>query len=107
MQIPTGLTRTGRLAARAIVRQLSRDGVTQATAERGQGFYTPQEWADRGEEYGRNSVLIVVHDGPTIAPWFNLDYMQMREWEAMLAALQDVGCWAEQCTSWYTAIYTQ
>lgn len=68
-------------------------------------FYSPQEWKDRDEEYGRNSVLIVVHDGGDHAPFFNYSYECYSLMEAMNAGLGQAGFYAEQCTAWYTAIY--
>ena len=76
-------------------------------------FYTPEQWRERGEEYGRTAVAIVVHDGGDyFAPHFNPDYQDWRAIDAMIAALGALrtpeaphGYWAEQCTSWYTAIY--
>jgi len=61
--------------------------------------------AARGESYGRDSLLVVVHDGGEVAPYFNLDYCQHGSWEAMDAHLRKHGVYAESCTSWYTAIY--
>jgi len=68
-------------------------------------FFTPQLWQARDEEYGTDSLLIVVHDGGEWAPYFNHDY---GAWERM-KDLQDYllarGLYAEQCTGWYSAIY--
>ena len=68
-------------------------------------FYSPQEWADRGESYGLHSVLIVAHDGGDVAPYFNYDYGDSDKMERMREALAAVGFWPELCTGWYTAIY--
>ena len=75
-------------------------------------FVTPELWRVRGEQYGRNAVVIVVHDGGHLAPHFNYAYEDRRAMEAMRKALAACvtpeaprGYWAEQCTSWYTAIY--
>jgi hypothetical protein len=69
-------------------------------------FYTPEEWADRGEEYGCSSLLIVVHDGGDFAPYFNYAYEAYGSMEKMVEALGPLGVYAEQCTGWYTSIHT-
>jgi hypothetical protein len=68
-------------------------------------FYSPEEWAERGELYGKNSELIVMHDGGDHAAFFNLDYMKYDLHDMMQKELEKLGYYAEQCTSCYTAIY--
>lgn len=68
-------------------------------------FRSPEEHKDMGEEYGRNSELIIVHDGGDLAPRFNLDHQQYEEYDKMVQALKEVGVWSEGCTCWYSAIY--
>lgn len=68
-------------------------------------FYSPEEWEERAEKYGRDSVLVVAHDGGDVASFFNYDYMDYRAIDAMNEALSAAGYYAEQCTSWYSAIY--
>jgi hypothetical protein len=68
-------------------------------------FYSPEEWTERGESYGRESCLIVVHDGGDYASAFNYAYGDSTLMEAMRGALDAAGYYAEACTSWYTAIY--
>ena len=78
----------------------------------GHAFYSPEQWAERGEEYGHKALLIIVHEGSELAPWFSLDaayqtgaasdYDQV---ETMCQALEAIGLYAEQCTTWYSAIY--
>jgi hypothetical protein len=68
-------------------------------------FYSPTEWKERGEEYGINSELIVVHDGGNHArafSWIYEDYKCMEELQKVLNPLE---VFAEQCTGWYSAIY--
>lgn len=103
LDIPEDLTGKGRKAAEAILAFLRERG--DAFTGGCRVFYSPEEWADRGESYGRDSLLIVVHDGGNHAPYFNLDYCAYEAWEDMLAYLREHGVYAEQCTSWYTAIY--
>lgn len=68
-------------------------------------FYTPQQWAERGESYGRNSALVVVHDGGDLAPYCNYDYGSYDLIEKMNAALKKIGYYLESCTCWYSAVY--
>ena len=68
------------------------------------GFYTPQQWRQRGEEFGLDSALIVVHDGGDLAPYFNYAYERERLREKMNKALKAIGYYADPCTGWYTAI---
>ena len=68
-------------------------------------FYTAKEWKDRGENYGTSAVLIIVHDGGDLTPFFNLDYGSYKAQESMMAALDTLGLYSEMCTGWYTAIY--
>lgn len=68
-------------------------------------FFTPDEWRDRGEKYGVESALVLVHDGGALAPYCNLDYMEYDKIEALGAAMNKLGYYVEQCTSWYSAVY--
>ena len=68
-------------------------------------FYTPKEWENREELYGLTSELIVCHDGGDLSCYFNYDYSCYEHVDKMNAALERFGYYAEQCTSWYTAIY--
>lgn len=100
--IPKGLSPAGRRAAEAIVKVARKEFGDDVSGGGCRAFYTPQEWAKRGEDYGQGAELIVVHDGGDLAPFFNYDYDVYR---LMDAALNKVGTWAEPQTSWYTAIY--
>lgn len=100
LKVPEGLSDLGKKAADAIL----------ATTKAGSGggcraFYTPAEWEARGEKYGSGSELIVVHDGGDLAPSFNMDYCCYESVEEVQKALERLGLYAEQCTSWYSAIY--
>ena len=68
-------------------------------------FYSPAEWRERGESYGLNSLLIVVYDGGSLAPYFSLDQDAGSLYEKMSKALEKIGCYTEECTGWYSAIY--
>ncbi|WP_081343414.1 hypothetical protein [Mycobacteroides chelonae] len=101
--IPEGLSTQGRQAAETIRDFL----VVKNLAFHGGGgrFYTPAEWAARGESWGKDSLLVVTHDGGDHAPCFNPDYESPELITALRDALRNAGVWSEQCTSWYTAIY--
>lgn len=83
-------------------------------------FYTPQEWEDRGEQYGQEAELIVVYDGGDLGYYFNMDRSYdmtcmaaeagfkpepYATYEKMRKALEAIGFYAEECTGWYSAIY--
>lgn len=101
--IPDGLTGLGRQAAETIVDFLNSHELTEHGG--GGGFYTPQAWAARGEQWGGNSLLVVTHDGGDHAGAFNWDYEQDELREALGQALSSIGVFVEQCTSWYSAVY--
>lgn len=68
-------------------------------------FWTAKEWASRGEEYGTDSVLVLVHDGGDLAPFCNWNYQQYSLTEQLAEALAKAGYYYEQCTCWYSAVY--
>jgi hypothetical protein len=105
LNIPKGLTPRAHNAAEAIVRLLTELGLTETGGCR--AFYSPKEWRERDEEYGGKADLIVVHDGGSLAPFFNYDYRAYSMVDEMSKRLDQAGAWAEPCTSWYTAIYTK
>jgi hypothetical protein len=100
-QIPDGLSAKGRKAAETLVK-LAGKGADGGGCR---AFYTPEEWADRGEQYGLKSLLIICHDGGDLAPFLNWDYCAYAKTEKAITALSEHGVYAEQCTGWYTAIY--
>lgn len=68
-------------------------------------FYSPEEWRKRGEKYGLTSELVIVHDGGDHAAAFSYDHEQYKVIDALRERLLPLGLYAEQCTSWYSAIY--
>ena len=68
-------------------------------------FFTPEEWIERDELYGRDSALVVVHDGGDLRAFFNLDVMEYTLYDKMTKALDKIGYRFDQCTGWYSAIY--
>ena len=68
-------------------------------------YYTPKEWRERGELYGRESALILCHDGGDLAPFLNLDYGNYKGFDDFYQMMRELGYYTEACTSWYTAVY--
>ena len=68
-------------------------------------FYSPERWRERGEEFGRNAELIIVHDGGDYAPLLNLGYCCYELFDKMIEEMDKTEYWTEQCTCWYTAVY--
>lgn len=117
--MPEGLSAAGKKAYKAVVKGLP-GGVDTDTGGC-KTFYSPQEWKDRGEEYGCDSVLVVVYDGGNVRPYFNMDAAyEIDSWvyaatgktrepygttEGMIKVLKGAGFWSEECTGWYAAIY--
>jgi hypothetical protein len=108
---PEGLDETGERVYAVIAVFLKSRGMAYTGGCR--VFYSPKEWCERGEQYGKKAVLIVVHDGGEHARAFSFDacYVNGRAeeyepCESMQDALGEEGCFAEQCTCWYTAIYS-
>lgn len=101
--IPSGLAPAGRTAAEAITRFLVDNAITSHYS--GGRFYTPQEWADRGEQWGREALLIITHDGGDHAPAFNYDYEQDDLREGLRAALAAEGLYLEQFAQWCSGVY--
>lgn len=101
--IPDGLPPRGVVAA-TVIREFLEE--KDATFHGGGGkFYSPEEWQDRGEEYGLRSVLVITHDGGDHAPAFNIDYGAYAFQEELASRLRAHGLYVEQCTSWYSAVY--
>jgi hypothetical protein len=121
LRMPIGLSPSGFLAHESIVDFLQAKGLTNTGGCR--AFYSPQEWAERGEEYGKRSILVVVYDGGDLRPAFNMDaaydadcalvqefgrpegYQPYALLEAMQAELKKLGFYFEECTRWYGAVY--
>lgn len=103
LEIPPGLCPLGQAAAEAVVQLLKERDSSYTGGCR--VFYTPAEWAERQEEYGTSSLLIVVHDGGDHASFFSWDYERHAHIEAVDDRLEPLGLYAEQCTGWYSAIY--
>lgn len=116
MTPPNESTLTGDLDAPGIA---ARDAILALLAERGisdrhLGFYSAAAWKDRGESYGTESALVVVHDGAPAGFLLSMDkaYWRARPgidcyegYEALQARLLPLGLYLQDCTVWYSAIY--
>lgn len=108
LQVPTGLSRKGRKAAFAILKCLEENSLWDNNKIQSGGcklFYSPKEWKDRGEIYGRESELIVCYDGGDAYSYFSYNSESYSFQEKMVEALQAAGVWSEPCTGWYSGIY--
>ena len=119
LDMPAGLTASGRSAYETIVAYLKERGFSDNDTCK--AFYSPTEWAAREEVYGAESQLVVVYDGGAIKPVFSMDaaydldcavYQETgkkREpyqfYEGMQKALRAAGFYFEECTRWYSAVY--
>ena len=105
LEIPEDLSAEGRAAAEKILEAAEQVLGTKVFTGGCRAFYSPKEWRAREEEYGCNSVLVVVHDGGDLAPFFNYSYGVHSFIDRMSDALSSLGLFAENCTGWYSAIY--
>lgn len=102
---PEGLSPAGERAYEAIMKVLRAHEATETGGCT--SFYSPEQWKDRGEEYGRNAELIVVYDGGDLGQFFSLghSYPSYKTYEVMRKALETAGLYFEECTGWYAAVY--
>ena len=103
LETPANLSKEGKNAVTAIVRLLKKHHATHMGGCK--AFYSPIEWAARGEKYGCNSVLVLVHDGGALRDFCNYDAECPSRIEAMIKALEPLGLYVESCTGWYSAVY--
>ncbi len=104
LEIPDDLAPEARKAAEILI-AVAREELGHDPSAGCRSFYSAAEWRARGEEYGRQSLLVVVHDGGDLAPMLNYDYMCYPLIEELERKLRAVGLYAENCTCWYSAIY--
>ena len=67
-----------------------------------QPFYSPQEWRQREEEWGTESLLIVVYDG---VPTLRRAICFGTQPQALYNELQGLGAWSEEATGWYSCVH--
>jgi hypothetical protein len=97
------LSPKGHEALELIQQFLAEKGLTGTGGQR--VFWSPEEWKERGEKYGQDSILVITHDGGDHAPAFNWDYCNYELLEALQNRLVLQGMFVEQCTGWYSAVY--
>ena len=102
--IPEGLCPLGQTAVETLWEFFTQKGIEYHGG--GGRFYSPAQWAERGEQWGLKRVLVVTHDGGDQVGAFNLDYEQYELNHELIERLSRHNLYAEQCTSWYSAIYT-
>lgn len=90
-----------RVIADAVLRALPDD----ATGGGCPAFWSPDKWRERGERFGTDSLLVLVHDGGDLAPCCNFDYGAPLCVRALEEELRKLGLFVEACTSWYSAVY--
>lgn len=103
--IPMGVSGKGRKAAeiiRAYAQELDLLGTSGGSV-----FRDPVDWDDT---YGRDSLLVVIHEGLDAGPCLSLDGAYNSGcgyslYEALSDRLREIGVFIEQCTMWYSAIY--
>jgi hypothetical protein len=103
VSMPEGLDAKGQAAYQAIMKVLSASGATRTGGCK--AFYSPEEWAAKGERYGLKSKLVVVYDGGDHRPYFTLDSEQYDLVEKMQEALKEHGMFFEEAMTWYGAVY--
>ena len=120
LDMPQGLGDVGRRAHEIIVAYLREHGFTDNGGCK--AFYSPAQWAEREEQYGTKSHLVVVYDGGAARPVFSMDaaydldcavYQETGKarkpyglYEGMQAKLREAGLYFEECTRWYCAVYS-
>lgn len=63
-------------------------------------------WEFTGDKGGPKCVLIVCHDGCALAPWFNLNYEQVKKYDRVDLLLRVRNLWREGINPAVTAIYS-
>lgn len=101
--IPDGLSADGKAAAETIRKFLTEKGLECHGG--GGRFYSPEQWLNRGEGYGTESLLIITHDGGDHALVLDLDYGHPELNEELQKLLQQQAMFIEACTCWYSAVY--
>ncbi len=104
LSCPPGLTAEGYHAWEVILKFLRQNRMLYTGGCK--AFYEPYDWVSRGNEYGRDSVLVICHDGGSLAYLCNYDHCDYQSIEKFKTHLARYGFWVENCTTWYSAIYT-
>jgi hypothetical protein len=103
LDMPFGLSKDGVVAYKVLRKFLHTRGLEHTGGCR--AFFSPEEWAKRGESFGLKSCLVVCHDGGDLAQAFNLDYCAHQLHGKLNDEMAKEGFFVEQCTAWYSAVY--
>lgn len=68
-------------------------------------FYSPAAWRKRGETYGGDSALVLVHDGGDLSPFCSWIHGNYKAMDAFQAFLKSQNYYVDPCTGWYSAVY--
>lgn len=90
--------------AKAIAEQVTKDWERAPSGGGCTAFYTPKDWAARGERaLHKDTVLVLVHDGGDLATYFGDDpWVEGRD--AMTATIEKLGYRVEHGASWYSVV---
>jgi len=120
LDMPADLDDAGRRAYAIIVAYLKQHDLTHTGGCK--AFYSPAEWKSREEQYGTEAHLVVVYDGGDTRPVFSMDaaydldcaiFQETRQprtpyalYEGMQEKLREAGLYFEECTRWFSAVYS-
>jgi hypothetical protein len=103
--VPTGLSRKARKLAFALAK-LAKERNWNAGQK---VFWSPKQWRDKGESYGRDAELVILHEGGAHAPFFSLDHAYntrfYNQYEEQVRFLSEYGFWLEGLYTWSSAVY--
>lgn len=107
LNIPAGLSKDGERAAKIIRDYLTDNKLTWCESDL---FMTPQEWGDRGEQYGNGSILILIHETGAAGEALSYDKAACaarpyHHLEKLMRTLASAGFYSEQMYSWSSAVY--
>lgn len=109
LNAPEGLSARGMQAWNCIVQFLAEHGLIYTGGC--EAFRNPKDWDG---DYGKRSVLVVLHEGSEVGRAFSYDYCyehgggrpeSYKVLEKMSDELAKIGLYAEQCTRTYSAVY--
>lgn len=101
--IPPELSAQGKKAAELILDFLLAEGLAGTCGCR--AFYSPQEWQERGEKFGHDSLLILVYDSDHIGRYMDPSQGENDLFSRFIDNVEQHGFVFQACTSDYSAIY--
>src|SRR5579884_775745 len=105
LAIPPELSPRGKEAVRLILDFLLAERLTGTGGCR--AFYSPQQWKERGEEYGHDALLILVYDGGDISMCMDPAEGQHELVDRFMENLEQNGFVIEPLSHWCSAIYDE